>query len=328
MVSFKAKLGVVVVGTVVVAVGLIVLSGLVGVQMRYSLPVGAVVAVGFVQLLGHGITAPLREMAAAARAMARGDYSRRVRAEGRDEVGELARAFNTMSADLAAVDEQRKHLVATVSHELRTPISALQALLENIVDGVTAADEATLRTALTQTQRLGRLVTQLLDLSRLESGAVPLTRTRVDVRSFLADVVAQSAVGRESTPVVVSVTPSGAYAEIDADRLHQVFANLLDNAARHSSVDAAVHISATVTAAALCVVVTDDGPGIAAPDRDRVFDAYTRLSPTARDGGGTGLGLAIARWIVGLHGGTISILDTPTGCSVAVELPHPTQEHS
>ena len=116
------------------------------------------------------MTSPLREMTAAARAMARGDYSRRVRATSRDEVGELARAFNQMAADLAAADQQRRELIANVSHELRTPITALQAVLENLVDGVAAPDPATLRTALAQTERLGRLVAELLDLSRIDAG--------------------------------------------------------------------------------------------------------------------------------------------------------------
>ena len=103
------------------------------------------------------MTSPLREMTAAARAMARGDYTRRVRATSRDEVGELARAFNQMAADLAAADRQRRELIANVSHELRTPITALQAVLENIVDGVAEPDPATLRTALRQTEAFNLL---------------------------------------------------------------------------------------------------------------------------------------------------------------------------
>ena len=120
------------------------------------------------------MTSPLREMAAAASAMARGDYGRRVRATSRDEVGELARAFNAMAAELGDADRMRRDLVANVSHELRTPIGALQALLENLADGVEPPDPAALRTALAQTERLGRLVAQLLDLSRLESGGLAL----------------------------------------------------------------------------------------------------------------------------------------------------------
>ena len=147
----------------------------------------AATAIGLlvVQLLARGMTSPLREMAAAASAMARGDHAVRVRATSRDEVGELARAFNTMAAELADVDRQRRELVANVSHELRTPIGALQALLENLADGVEPPDPATLRVALAQTERLGRLVAQLLDLSRMESGALPLRPVAFAVRPLL-----------------------------------------------------------------------------------------------------------------------------------------------
>src|SRR5689334_22402703 len=124
-------------------------------------------------------------MTAAARAMAQGDYTRRVRATSRDEVGDLAGAFNLMADDLAAADRQRRELIANVSHELRTPITALRAVLENIVDGVADAEPQTMRTALAQTERLGRLVDELLDLSRLDAGVVPLERAPVDVPAFL-----------------------------------------------------------------------------------------------------------------------------------------------
>src|SRR5690606_5908464 len=149
------------------------------------------VALLVTQVLAHGMTSPLREMTAAARAMARGDYSRRVRASSRDEVGELARAFNQMAADLATADRQRRELIANVSHELRTPISALQAVLENAVDGVAPAADL-LPAALAQTQRLGRLVTELLDLSRLDAGVTPLRRQEVAVTEFLAAVVREA----------------------------------------------------------------------------------------------------------------------------------------
>ncbi|HEY8479746.1 MAG TPA: HAMP domain-containing protein, partial [Spirillospora sp.] len=165
--SIKVKFGVVVVVTACVAI-LIVLWGYpLGFRARVTLPVGVLISLVVIQLLAHGMTAPLREMTAAAREMARGDYSRRVRATSRDEVGELAHAFNRMAADLAEVDRQRREFVANVSHELRTPISALRAVLENVADGVTPATPEVLQSALDQTERLGRLVTQLLDLSRV-----------------------------------------------------------------------------------------------------------------------------------------------------------------
>ena len=120
------------------------------------------------------MTSPLREMTAAARRMARGDYGARVTATSSDEVGELARAFNRMAEDLEAVDRQRRELVANVSHELRTPLAALCAVLENLVDGVGEPDPATLRTALDQAERLSALASDLLDLARVDAGAAPL----------------------------------------------------------------------------------------------------------------------------------------------------------
>jgi signal transduction histidine kinase len=278
------------------------------------------------QILAHGMTSPLREMTAAARAMAHGDYSRRVRATSRDEVGQLAEAFNQMAADLAAADGQRRELIANVSHELRTPITALQGLLENIVDGVARAEPAMMETALTQTERLGRLVTELLDLSRLDAGVVPMTRTQIDVPSFLDDVVREANVnaagaGRDVNFVVsapsVSFSVTG-----DRERLHQVFANLLDNAARHSPPGGTVVVRAERRDDHLLLAVADEGEGIPAAERERVFERFTRGERAA--GGGTGLGLAIARWVIQLHQGSIAIVEPgrdQRGCHMHVTLP-------
>ena len=183
--SIKTKLGILV-GSASTVCALAVWWGLhTGLATRYTLPLSVVLALIVTQVLARGMTSPLREMTAAAVAMARGDYSRRVRATSNDEVGELATAFNLMAEDLASVDRQRRELVANVSHELRTPVSALRAVLENIVDGVTEPDPATLRTALLQTERLAGLVEQLLDLSRIEGGATSLRLAPVRLQEFL-----------------------------------------------------------------------------------------------------------------------------------------------
>jgi signal transduction histidine kinase len=283
----------------------------------------AAVGVIITQFLAHGMTSPLREMTAAVQDMARGDYSRRVRSTSQDEVGELAMAFNRMAADLAAADRQRRELIANVSHELRTPITALQGLLENIVDGVSEAEPGTMRTALSQTERLGRLVTELLDLSRLDAGVVPLNRAPIDVPEFLEAAAKEAQVnadgnGQDVTFVVSApaVTVSG-----DAERLHQVFANLLDNAARHSPPGGTVTVRAERHEDAVLLSIADEGDGIPAADRERVFERFTR-GERATDGG-TGLGLAIARWVVQLHHGTIAVVDPVghRGCHIQVRLP-------
>jgi signal transduction histidine kinase len=289
-------------------------------QLRWSLLGALVVSLSITQFLAHGMTSPLREMTAAARAMARGDYTPHVRATSRDEVGELAAAFNQMSTDLAAADQYRRELIANVSHELRTPITALQAVLENVVDGVAPPDVATLRSALNQTQRLGQLVSELLDLSRLDGGVVPLQRREIDVCAFLTEAVGQASVGQRMNTFVVDVQPPDMTAIADPARLHQVVANLLDNASRHNALGGRIVVSARPVnpAGGLVVEVCDSGSGIASDERATVFERFTRGG--SRDGG-TGLGLAIARWAVELHGGTIAVVGDEPGCRIRVTLP-------
>jgi len=284
------------------------------------------------QILAHGMTRPLREMTTAARAMARGDYTRRVRATARDEVGELAHAFNQMAADLDAADQQRRELIANVSHELRTPITALHGVLENLVDGVAEPDPATLRTALAQTERLGLLVTELLDLSQIDAGAFTLDLEEFDLELLLDEVAAEAevmaaAVGR-GVRFTLDVQPPGAGAVADRERLYQVVLNLLDNAARHGPAGGKVHVSAQAREDDVVIEVRDEGPGIPAEERDRVFERFTRGERAG--GGGTGLGLAIARWVVDLHGGSIGVVvpgqlppGEPEGCRIRVVLPTP-----
>ena len=320
--SIKAKLGVLVAVSVAVS-SLAVWYGVANLGWRplYTLPVAVLLALGVTQVLARGMTSPLRSMTAAARAMARGDYTRRVEATSRDEVGELARAFNRMAADLEAADRERREMVANVSHELRTPIAALQATLENLVDGVATPDPATLRAALERTERLGRLVRELLDLSRIDAGTEPLQLRDVAVSTVLEAAVADATTSGRDVRFSLDVAPPDARAWADPGRLHQVLANLLDNAARHSPPGGTVRVTARSDAAGLHVEVADDGPGIAAADRDRVFDRFYRGAGT--DGtGSTGLGLAIARWAVGLHGGRIALAPAgETGCRFVVDLP-------
>jgi signal transduction histidine kinase len=319
--SIKIKLGVLAVCNACVG-GLMMVWGYgLGFRGRITLPVALLISVMITQILAHGMTSPLREMTAAARAMARGDYRRRVRVTSRDEVGELGRAFNRMAADLAEVERQRREFVANVSHELRTPITALRAVLENVADGVTPATPEVVEGAVAQTERLGRLVTQLLDLSRVEAGAVSLNLASFEIGPFLEAAVADARVGHPDPVFTVRAAP-GLTVHADQDRLHQVVANLLDNAARHSPPDAAITVTAGARADALCLQVQDEGPGIPADERAQVFERFFRGS-ASRVGtpGGTGLGLAIARWAVDLHGGEIAVADSPSGCLIRVVLP-------
>jgi signal transduction histidine kinase len=324
--SIKTKLGVVIVAAVGVTVVVVALGTKTGIPVWLRSVGAAILALAMVQFLARGMTSPLREMASAAQAMAKGDYSRRVTATSKDEVGQLATAFNRMAADLAEVDRMRRDLVANVSHELRTPISALQAVLENLIDEVERPDPVVLKTMLGQVERLGGLVTQLMDLSRLESGAIPLRSRPFSVAELLTTAADESrlqARGPNGVAVEVSVHPSNLEVYGDPERVHQVVANLLDNAIAHSPPGGKVLLEGSRNGGSTRIEVRDQGPGIPRDEAARVFERFYR-SDSARSSreGGSGLGLAIARWIVDLHGGDIRV-DTSysRGCNMVVELP-------
>jgi signal transduction histidine kinase len=322
--SIRTKFAVVIALAVAVTAGVSQVAAFFEIRRLFVAAVAVIIALVTVRLFARGMTSPLREMEEAAAAIARGDYDRRVTTASRDEVGRLAAEFNAMAAELAEVDRLRRDLVANVSHELRTPISALQAHLENLVDGVQPADPAVLRTMLAQTERLGRMVSQLLDLSRLESGASPLHRTEVALGPLLDQAADECRLNPRAPEVRVTVLPGDLTGPVDAERLHQVVANLLENAVRHSPEGEPIEVNAGRDGDSIVVAVTDHGPGIPPDERTRVFERFHR-SDAARavDDGGAGLGLPIARWIVELHGGTIRAGERPggPGCRMTIVLP-------
>ena len=322
--SLKLKLGLLVAVSVAVASALAALGRSAGVPAWLGIPVTIALALAVTQLLAVGMISPLRQMTEAARRMATGDYAVRVTDTSRDEVGDLARAFNTMAHDLATVDRQRRELVANVSHELRTPLTALCAVLENLVDGVAPRDPESLATALAQAERMAGLVDDLLDLARVDAGKAPLSPGPVAVAPLLADAVSEARMLGRQVRYDVRIDPPELVVRADPARLRQLVANLLDNASRHSPTGGRVLVTARRRDGVFDLEVHDEGPGVAAPDRERVFEPFGTLSAGAEGGGGTGLGLAIARWVTDLHGGDIRFLDPgegARGARVLVSLP-------
>ena len=275
--------------------------------------------------VARGMTQPLRDMAQAARKMETGDYTQRVYTSSRDEVGQLAQAFNRMSAELDQLERLRRDLVANVSHELKTPISALRAHLENLLDGVERPDPETLQVMLAQSERLGRLVDQLLDLSRLESGDVPLHRERVELAPLVSQVLSEIEVASSGRGIRLQGTVPVDLPAVHADRerVHQVLFNLLDNAVRFTPPGGCVTVSADEHDGSIDVRVVDTGPGIPAEHLPRLFERFYRADPArAHRDGGTGIGLAIARSVVEAHGGRIWAESRPGEGSVfTFELP-------
>ncbi|MFN8051224.1 MAG: ATP-binding protein [Acidimicrobiales bacterium] len=324
--SIRTKLSILVAGSVIISVGIGSVGLRVGWPFWFRLITSVVVGLGIMRLVAAGITSPLRDMAAATEAMADGDYSRRIRATSRDEVGQLATAFNEMSAELAEVDRQRRDLVANASHELRTPIAALQAMIENLADGVSEADPAFVETMHTQVRRLATLVDQLLSLSRLDSGEMPLHIETVSVATLLEASLAEFRWHHPDVDVTVDVEPETLMVAVDQLLLHRVVANLLENAIRHGAPPFRVDACLTPGTAGtprptVTLVVSDEGPGIPADDAARVFDRFHRLDQSRRSGG-SGLGLAIVAGIVERHHGHIAVEpNDPHGVRMVITLP-------
>ncbi|WP_412740743.1 sensor histidine kinase [Krasilnikovia sp. MM14-A1259] len=235
-----------------------------------------------------------------------------------DEIHRLAVTLNDMLDRLGAARARQRAFVADAAHELRSPLTTMRTELEvaqRLPDGTdwpALADDL-----LTDVERLSRLVDDLLLLARSDDSATraaPAPQTRVDLGELLGQVAARYPAVRYAAPA----EPLQVMGEPDA--LARVVANLLDNAVRHAA--SVVELAVRADGAYRSITVTDDGPGIPAADRERVFDRFTRLDDArARDAGGTGLGLAIVRELVRRHGGTVTLADAGPGLLVTVRLP-------
>jgi signal transduction histidine kinase len=261
-------------------------------------------------LLARQLVAPLRQLTAAAEAMAGGDLSQRVEIRITDEVGELGQAFNKMAADLQKAEAQRRQMTADIAHELRNPLSVIRGNLEALLDGIYPHDDEHLAPIYEETLLLQRLVEDLRLLSLADAGQLQLIRTDVDMGALLGGVVdsAQAMAEAKAISLHVSAPVERLVIDGDADRLRQVVGNLVSNALRYTPQGGTIALHARADGDRVKVTVSDSGQGIAPEDLPHVFDRFYR-GDAARDrtSGGSGLGLAIAQALVRAHDGTIDV---------------------
>ncbi|MBI2778150.1 MAG: HAMP domain-containing protein [Chloroflexi bacterium] len=254
------------------------------------------------------LSRPIARLADASRRIAEGRYAERMPVSSADEIGELAMSFNQMTDSLESTERRRLELVGDVAHELRTPLATLDGYLEGLQDGVVEAGEPTWQLLRRETARLSRLVDDLQQLWRAEARQLPLSPTRVDIRTMLDAVRERFAASAAEHGDELRVTvPVGELAvEADPDRLAQVVDNLVSNAIRYSPEGAPVALHAVADGDDVVIAVSDQGVGLTAEQQTRVFERFYRVDPSrARALGGSGIGLAIARALTEAMGGRI-----------------------
>ena len=281
-------------------------------RMRQLLTAGLMVALvlGVVAsaLISLGLTAPLRRLAGAARAVASGDLGQRVPEHGTWEVRQVARDFNEMTSSLQQAEQLRQNMMADVAHELRTPLSVLQGNLRAILDDVYPLDKGEVALLFDETRILGRLVEDLHELALAEAGQLQMHKRETDLGALASAALArfQPAAESQSVALVGQIADDLPAIKADPDRLAQVLNNLLTNALRHTPAGGQITISVEAQPGHMDLAVRDDGEGIAPGDLEHVFDRFWRADRSrSRDSGGSGLGLAITRGLVEAHGGRI-----------------------
>ncbi len=271
------------------------------------------VAAGMAFVLSKRISEPMTELAAAAGDVARGDLDRRVKVGGDDEIAVVADAFNSMAGELKENDRRQRDFLMSISHELRTPLTAIQGYAEAIEDGTSRGDDTRAAGVIVgESKRLARLVSDLLDLARLDAHRFSVRLEPVDVAGVLEAV--KSKFERTGDGVTIEVGSCAATVTADPDRLIQVLSNLLENALRYTPPGGRIGLSCARLPDSVAIEVADNGPGFQDEDLGRAFERqYLWSKYRGVREVGTGLGLVITRELAQLMGGSVAAANVAGG---------------
>ncbi len=285
-------------------------------------------ALGFVFVLSRKLSAPLVQMEAATRKIAKGDLETRLTVATGDEIGSLATAINDLAIDLKKYRDSRSEFFANISHELRTPITYLEGYTQVVKEGLYQSDrerEHYLDTIHQESKRLTRLINDLFELSKMEEGKYPLTYEWYDLNEILENIIRKYELltKTKGLTLIMHCEDDLPLTYGDGHRVEQIIVNLLDNAIRYTMEGGITVNIQAMKDDMLEIIIEDSGKGIPEGDLEHIFDRFYRVEKSrARETGGTGLGLAIVKKLVDLQGGLIEVTSSVgKGTRFIVSLP-------
>lgn len=308
----------------------------VNLQMYFIFAVITVVVLGIIILIFlsgisfvRSIVTPISKITDTAKQFATGDFSKRIKSKGNDELGELCRSVNYMADELSNAEKIKNEFISQVSHELRTPLTAIKGWSETME---TIDDRETfikgMRVITSETERLSQMVEELLDFSRIQDGRLQLSKDIIDILAELGETVL---IYKERARVL-NITLNYYDPEMlpfiygDKNRLRQVFINIVDNAIKYSDSGDTVSVEAFEDERGVVIAISDTGIGIKQEDLPKVKTKFFKANHTRR---GSGIGLAVANEIISLHGGTLDInSEEGVGTTVVIVLPVASQSTS
>ena len=269
-----------------------------------------VVSFATVYYLSYRLTRPLREMVTATQHYAQGDFSYKVKVRGHDELAQLAEAFNTMAMSLSALESSRRSFVANVSHELKTPMTSIGGFIDGMLDGTIRSDryEYYLRIVSDEVKRLSRLVTGMLNMSKLEAGEMQINLKQFDISAdiFKTLLSFERKINDKNIEIVGLDTMESITVSADEDMMMQVIYNLIDNAVKFTPQNGYISFKTYRDKEKVFVSIRNSGAGIEREEADKIFERFYKIDKSrSYDVKGAGLGLYLVKSIVELHGGQI-----------------------
>jgi signal transduction histidine kinase len=273
--------------------------------MIISMGIAIIIGGILISFASKKISEPLKEMSSAALKMAKGDFSTKIQVAGDDEITDLAVSFNKMSRELEQMEDVRKEFVANVSHELRSPLTTIQGYIDGIIDGTIPQGSLIkyLKIVQEETRRMSRLISGLLDITKMESGKFPLYITDFDINELIRITIIkmESRINEKKIHVKVDFDYDKNIVQGDKDKIEQVLTNLFDNAIKFSEVNGYIHVYTERKESKLYIKIHNMGEIIPEEDIEHIWDKLYKVDKSRSGNTGAGLGLYIVKNIINKH---------------------------